>query len=250
MTSPAATARTHPGWALLESVEDALGAEGTALLRADLAGFEAEAEPADGRAARSRRSRQAIICAMRELHADGDLRPTAPRVAKRAGVSLRTVWQHFDDMEALMVEAGRHDLELVLRLLTPICADQPLRDRISQFAAQRSGILERMTPSWRAARLHDPFSPQLQRSKRRMIALAAAEVETVFAPELLRLSADGRAELSRALQAVSLWSFWDSLRTELGLSQAQATATMATAFTALFAEASQAGSPGRGAAPA
>src|SRR5882724_5758839 len=44
-----------------------------------------ESEPADGRAARSHRSRRAIVNALRELHAEGDLRPTAPRVAERAG---------------------------------------------------------------------------------------------------------------------------------------------------------------------
>ena len=38
---------------------------------------------------------------MRALHAEGDLRPTAPRIAERAGVSLRTVWQQFTDMETL-----------------------------------------------------------------------------------------------------------------------------------------------------
>ncbi|HEY0938137.1 MAG TPA: hypothetical protein VGD91_30885, partial [Trebonia sp.] len=54
-------------------------------------------EPADGRAARSHRSRRAIVEALRALHAEGDLRPTAPRVAERAGVSVRTVWQQFAD---------------------------------------------------------------------------------------------------------------------------------------------------------
>jgi AcrR family transcriptional regulator len=60
-----------------------------------------KSEPTDGRTARSHRSRRAIVDAMRALHAEGDLRPTAPRIAERAGVSLRTVWQQFTDMETL-----------------------------------------------------------------------------------------------------------------------------------------------------
>jgi TetR/AcrR family transcriptional regulator, regulator of autoinduction and epiphytic fitness len=245
---PSSAAGEHPGWELLDYLEHALGARETSRLRADLADLQLEAEPADGRVARSRRSRRAIIDAMRELHADGDLQPTAPRVAERAGVSLRTVWEHFDDMEALMVEAARRDQELVLRLLRPIRADQPLSDRISQFTAQRADILERMTPSWRAARVREPFSPQLQDSKKRTVRLAAAELETVFAAELLRLPAGRRAELVRTLQAVSLWSFWESLRTELGLSRAGARATIATAFSALLAQAGLTGPAERGAA--
>jgi hypothetical protein len=64
-----------------------------------------DSEPSDGRVARSHRSRRAIVDAMRALHAEGDLRPTAPRVAERAGVSLRTVWQQFADM----AQAGSAD---------------------------------------------------------------------------------------------------------------------------------------------
>ena len=57
---------------------------------------------------------------MRELHAEGDLRPTAPRVAERAGVSLRTVWQQFADMETLLLEASRRDNEIMRSLITRI----------------------------------------------------------------------------------------------------------------------------------
>src|SRR3954467_3230012 len=74
----------------------------------------------DGRAARSVRTRRAIVDAMRALHHEGDLRPTAPPVADRAGVSVRTVWQHFDDLEALLVEAGLRDLEIARSFVTPI----------------------------------------------------------------------------------------------------------------------------------
>src|SRR5712691_10994416 len=143
--------------------------------------FAPEVEPADGRAARSHRTRRAIVDAMRSLHAEGDLRPTAPRLAERAGVSLRTVWQHFADMEALLLEAGRRDLEVLLQIVRPIAAELPLADRIARFADQRTRVHEQMTPGWRAARIQQPFSPELRRSKKRMTALGRAELEAVFA---------------------------------------------------------------------
>ena len=90
-----------------------------------------DSEPADGRAARSHRSRRAIVDAMRALHAEGDLRPTAPRVAERAGVSLRTVWQQFADMETLLVEANRRDDEILRSLMKQIDPDQPLAARVA-----------------------------------------------------------------------------------------------------------------------
>ncbi len=192
-------------------------------------------EPADGRAARSHRSRRAIVEAMRALHAEGDLRPTAPRVAERAGVSVRTVWQQFADMETLLVEAIRRDDQILKTLLERIDPDQPLAARVSLFVGQRARILEQMTPTWRAARLHEPFSAQLQRHKDKMLAVAKAELETVFARELAGLEPGRPGQLLDSLHAISIWSFWESLRAELGLDPAQARQTFGSAFAALLA---------------
>lgn len=174
---------------------------------------------------------------MRALHSEGDLRPTAPRVAERAGVSLRTVWQQFADMETLLVEATRRDDEILRSLLESIEPDQPLVTRIALFTGQRSRVLERMTPSWRAARIHEPFSEELRRTKARTLAAAKAELETVFAQELTPLAADQRQQLADRLHAVSIWSFWESLRADLGLGPNQARELLRTTFTSLLAEA-------------
>jgi AcrR family transcriptional regulator len=196
-----------------------------------------DGEPMDGRAARSHRSRQAIVDAMRALHAEGELRPTAPSVAERAGVSLRTVWQQFADMETLLVEANRRDNEILRSLMKQIDPDQPLAVRIALFTGQRARILEQMTPSWRAARMQQPFSEELRRNKAGTLAMARAELETVFAPELTKLAGNKRQELGDGLHAISIWSFWESLRTELRLSPPQAENLVRGTVTALFAEA-------------
>lgn len=193
-----------------------------------------ENEPADGRAARSQRSRQAIVDAMRALHAEGDVRPTAPRIAERAGVSLRTVWQQFTDMETLLVEANRRDDEILRSLVQWIDPDQPRAARVTLFVSQRARILEQMTPSWRAARIHQPFSGELRRNKARTLANAKAEVARIFALELSELAGPQRQQLLDGLHAISVWSFWESLRTELGLGPAQAEEVLRANFTALL----------------
>ena len=197
----------------------------------------ADVEPADGRAARSHRTRRAILDAMRALHAEGDLRPTVPRIAARAGVSLRTVWQQFADREALLIEAVRRDREIQRSLVTRIDPGQPLAARVEAFVAQRTRVLEEMTPTWRAARVHQPFSDQLQHDRKRRNAGARAEVEQVFAPELARLPAQQRDLLANALHATSLWSFWESLRTDLELSPLGAREIQKNTFAALLARA-------------
>jgi TetR/AcrR family transcriptional regulator of autoinduction and epiphytic fitness len=194
--------------------------------------------PVDGRAARSHRSRRAIVDAMRALHAEGDLRPTAPRVAKRAGVSLRTVWQQFADMETLLIEAIRRDQEVLRSLTKRIDPDQPLADRVAQFTGQRSRVLEHMTPTWRAARLAEPFSPQLQQNKILLLERSQQEIESIFAPELETLKdQDKDQDLLHSLQAISIWSFWESLRTELGLAPDQAADVLRETFSARLAAA-------------
>ncbi len=174
---------------------------------------------------------------MRALHAEGDLRPTAPRVAERAGVSLRTVWQQFTDMETMLVEANRRDNEVLRSLMKQIDPDQPLAARIGLFTSQRARILEQMTPSWRAARLQAPLSEELRRNKARTLAMAKAELETVFVPELTELAGKKRRELCDGLHAISIWSFWESLRTELGLGPEEAENLVRATVTALLSEA-------------
>jgi AcrR family transcriptional regulator len=219
-------------WERLDSYLSVLGSEDAEILRSDIASLLADVRPADGRMARSHQTRRAIVDAMRALHAEGDLRPTAPRVAARAGVSLRTVWQHFADMEALLLEAGRRDLEVLLQIVRPIAADLPLAERIERFADQRTRVHEQMTPGWRAARIQQPFSPELRRSKRRMTALARAELEAVFAAELAELAGPQRKALADALHGISIWAFWDSLRTDVGLGPQDAREAVVGIFTA------------------
>jgi AcrR family transcriptional regulator len=196
-----------------------------------------DVEPADGRAARSHRTRRAILDAMRSLHAEGDLRPTVPRIAARAGVSLRTVWQQFADREALLIEAVRRDREIQRSLVSRIDPGQPLAARVDAFIAQRTRVLEEMTPTWRAARVHQPFSDQLQHDRKRRNSGGRAEIEQVFAPEFARLAAQQRAQLVDALHAISLWSFWDTLRTDLELSPLGAREILNSTFTALLVQA-------------
>src|SRR5436853_152415 len=55
--------------------------------------------------ARGQRTRQVIVDALLALVADCDLRPTVPRVAERAQLSLRSVFHHFNEVEVLLVAA-------------------------------------------------------------------------------------------------------------------------------------------------
>jgi TetR/AcrR family transcriptional regulator of autoinduction and epiphytic fitness len=173
---------------------------------------------------------------MRALHAEGDLRPTAPRIAQRAGVSLRTIWQQFTDREELLAEAVDRDSEIMLSMLERVDTGEPQATRVEAFLAQRTRILEAMTPSWRAARVHESYSACLRASRASVLALGRAELERVFAPELDPLPGPERQRLTDALHAITIWEFWDSLRTCLGLTPQQALDQVTRTFTLLLGQ--------------
>lgn len=62
------------------------------------------AAPIDGRRKRSHSSRAKIVKALLDLVEGGTISPSAAEVAEAAGVGLRSVFRHFDDMESLYRE--------------------------------------------------------------------------------------------------------------------------------------------------
>jgi AcrR family transcriptional regulator len=56
---------------------------------------------AEPRSPRAERARASIAEALLSLIDEGDLQPTANRIAERAGISLRLIYHHFGDLESL-----------------------------------------------------------------------------------------------------------------------------------------------------
>lgn len=174
--------------------------------------------PTDGRTRRSLRTREAIVDATIGLLEDGDLRPTAPRVAERAGVSVRSVFQHFDDLETLHAAVAERLVARVAVLVVPVEPDRPLEERLDRFVHQRALLLEAVTPIRRAALVHGPFSTEITARLRDGQAFLRAEVLATFGPEVEAAGAMGD-ELLDALDSALSWGTWDGLRSGLGRDQ-------------------------------
>ncbi|MBM0256314.1 TetR/AcrR family transcriptional regulator [Micromonospora sp. 4G55] len=194
----------------------------------------------DGRSARAERTRVAIVDAHLALIDEGDLRPTGERIAERAGVSLRTLWTNFKDMETLFAATGRRVSERQESMVRPISPELPLTRRIGEFSAQRARMLEVLAPSARASALREPFSPQLRRNREGNIARVRGEIETVFGPELAH-AGPGREQLLDALTVASTWSAWSMMRDAMGLDVEAARATLTRTLGALLVDAIAAG---------
>lgn len=183
----------------------------------------------DGRTARAVRTRVAIVDAHLALLHDGDLRPTGERIAERAGVSLRTLWTNFKDMETLFAAAGERLHELQLEAYRPIPTDLPLDERIAAFCRQRAQMLEILAPAARAAATREPFSPALRHNRAVEIARVRDEINTLFGPEL-----KDSGELEHALVATVTYASWSVLREQLSLDVAPATNVMTRTVRALL----------------
>jgi TetR/AcrR family transcriptional regulator of autoinduction and epiphytic fitness len=190
----------------------------------------------DGRTARSRRTRTAVVDALLALQEQGNLAPTAQQVAAQAGVALRTVFGQFSDMETLWAEAGQRELARLEGLTDSIPADLPLAERIARFAASRARVLERLLPVMRAARLREPTSPQLMANRAVFIAAGDKEVREVFAAELAGLDAAAADRLLDVLYVAAAGPTWEVLRHDRGLSQAESQAVVQTLLTGLLEE--------------
>ena len=191
----------------------------------------------DGRTARTRRTRDAVVDALLALQEEGDLAPTAQRVAERAGVALRTVYGQFSDMETLWATAGRRELARLGALVEPVSPDLPFAERLEAFCSSRSRVLEALLPVMRATRLREPFSPQLSRNRALFIAAGDEELARVFARELDGLHPATRTAVLDDLYLVVSGPAWEALRFDRGLSPEAARAAVHRTVRALLDDA-------------
>lgn len=189
----------------------------------------------DGRNLRAERTRTALAAAYLELLTEGDLRPTAERIAERAGVSARSVFKHFPDREALFAAASEIQEQRVRELLgDPPDPHAPLAERLECFVDQRARFHEFVTPVRRSALLIEPFSEVVAAKLKFAREAGAGQVDHAFAPELGRLRGQAREDLRAALWATAAWPTWESLRCHQGVPAERARSILRAMLAALL----------------
>ena len=183
--------------------------------------------PKDGRAARSYRARLALADALLDLLNQGVERPTAAQIAEQAGVSLRLVFHHFDDLEAIYASAGDLQIERVRTLSKPVDSALPFEKRVATFVKIRARVFEYVSPVRRASLRRETSSAEISRRMRAAHQLAHDHTLHAFASEIARAPAGQRAEVAAALDAVTSWEMWEFLRARSELSVKQASRIVA-----------------------
>ena len=186
----------------------------------------------DGRLERSERSRAAIVDAMLGLLRDGMVRPSAEAVAERAGVSMRTLFRHVEDLDELFaaaVHAQAHHLRDVHHL-EPV--EGTLAARVDVVVAHRSRLFEEIGPVRRAAMREAPFHKSVAAGIERSGQDLRQQLEAMFDGELR--ATGPRAALAASIDVVTSWRAWEGWRSDQGLTVSEAEDAMRFALMALL----------------
>jgi AcrR family transcriptional regulator len=189
----------------------------------------------DGRLARTQRTRAAIIDAVVDLLREGVVEPSASQIAARAGISKRSIFVHYDSLEALHRDLAERSTAMVLDLVWVIDPALPLADRIDALCRQRADVHEAIGPLRRAATRRAATSDIAAESQRTSRRASRAQLERVFAAELARLTRSERRRRLAAVDAVLAGETWDAWRRHDGMTKNDARACMREAVTKLFA---------------
>ena len=187
----------------------------------------------DGRRARGQRTRLKVIEALLELVSEGLVRPTAEEIATRAGVALRTVYHHFEDVEALRRLALDLDMQRHFEILTPIDVSLPLDERIVALAEQCRALFEAVTPIRRATLFDQHSSPDMARGVAQATRTRTEHVSKVFAPEFARFGDDEKM-LTDVVYLLTSWGSWEYTRTMLHRSATETEQNLIGALRTLF----------------
>lgn len=144
----------------------------------------AVAVPVDGRRQRSERSRKQIVEAMFALVREGEMAPGAARVAERAGVGLRTVFRHFDDMDSLYREMMRDVEGDVLPIIMSPYVAKDWRDQLYELVARRAKVYEIIMPLKVAAGVRRFQSQFLMDSHQRFLAMERSGLRAILPDDI------------------------------------------------------------------
>jgi AcrR family transcriptional regulator len=190
-------------------------------------------EKRDGRRARRDRSRDQAVDAFLDLLEEGVVRPTAQQVAERSGVSLRSIFRIFDDVETLYTEAAGRQLARSAHLYVQVPATGPLEDRVAQVIETYDRLYDEVAAVRRVGLRLAPESPSIRGQLERARSWMVGEIRRVFADEL-----DPRPDAgptARGLELLLSFEAWDQLVSVQGLDAPQRRAVLQRAVVASLA---------------
>lgn len=173
----------------------------------------------DGRTARRDRNKDLVLDAVLDLFREDAVYPAPAQVAERSGLSLRSVYRYYDDMDALVRAAMARHMAMVAPLFgVENVGEGTVLDRIDRIVTQRVRLYEAVAPMMRAALLRERSNELIHLRLEEVRLDLRRQVEAMFKPELDAMdSATGR-EVAAALDVMLEFEAIERLRRQRDLS--------------------------------
>ena len=147
----------------------------------------------DGRTLRRTRNRTAVIDALLDIVGEGNLHPGAAEIADRAGVSHRSIFRYFDDLDDLArtaIAQGFADAGPLAQI--PQIGVGPLDDRIARYVENRLALFARVDGTMQLARMRAPTIPSIDEGLAEIADVFRQQVAEHFSDELTTFDAEAR----------------------------------------------------------
>ena len=185
----------------------------------------------DGRRARRTRNRDAVVEALLGLYEVGNLEPSAVEIAAAAGLSPRSLFRYFDDVDDLCRAAVTRRLELVAELLDRrIDPSGRAVSRITDVVDARIELFDAMGPAAVVARLRAPFQPELAAQLAEVRRTLRRQMRHALRPELEALGERAAATLAM-LDVLCSFEAYQLLRHDQKFGRTRARAALVDAVT-------------------
>jgi AcrR family transcriptional regulator len=188
-------------------------------------------ETTDGRRARRERGRLAVSDAVIDLVFEGNTDPTSEQVAKRAGVSVASLFRYFETLKELRQETLHRYFKRYDHLFQlPDITGSTLEQRTQVLVNRRAKLYETTEPMCRQARRRAPDVPDLDEELRSTRAMQADQIRQCFACELEALSPSASDDLVATINTLTSFESWDQIAHDHNRTPQQVRRTWTTAL--------------------
>lgn len=169
----------------------------------------------DGRTLRRTRNRTAVIAALLEIIREGNLHPGASEIADRAGVSHRSIFRYFDDLDDLVRTAIDYAFAEAGPLADiPDIGEGSLSERIANFVDARVALFQHVDGTMQLARMRAPSIASIDEGIAQIAEQFRTQIAEHFAGEL---SSTVEADRPLMIDGVLVLTSYDSFTIHLRL---------------------------------